>query len=328
MTWQLHNRLISEYSQLLANDQPIEIGQTALLVNKFFAYRIILGRMPQFSELLSLAENESTWREFLDTLLSSQEFRGRFDLIPSGLRFMSDVNGFRFWFNSSDREMGTRMAAGLYEPETVSILQRVVRPDMHCLDIGAQTGFYTCLMANLIGPGGEVNAFEPFNQSFELLETNVAENNWEDRVKIHNIAISDSNFDIRVGIASGMIVADSNGSNIIKATKIDDIRLDKVDFCKIDIEGHEPKAIRGMEQLLNRDAPIVLTEVNEYWLNQAGSSASEYIALLRDFQYELYKLENNLCELGDYVPKNQLENINVLALPCNQKDRILHVLRQ
>ena len=74
-----------------------------------------------------------------------------------------------------------------------------------------------------------------------------------------------------------MVVASKNGSHVIYSLKIDDMKLNRVNFCKIDIEAYEPKVISGMENLLRVTAPVVLTEVNQYWLTQAGRSAAEYM---------------------------------------------------
>ena len=74
----------------------------------------------------------------------------------------------------------------LYDPGTLELCSRLgVAPGWRCLDVGAQTGFYTCLMASRAGPGGSVVAIEPMPQSFELLARNVAENGYQDRVELH-----------------------------------------------------------------------------------------------------------------------------------------------
>ena len=239
---------------------------------------------------------------------------------------MSEVNGFRFWFDTMDRDMGVKMGAGCYEPETCSVIKKILRPGMICLDIGAQTGFFTCLMAQQVGVDGQVLAFEPMERSFKLLKLNIDENKWQDRVTLHHVACSDSSGEINVDIASGMVVANKNGHHIIKSLKIDDLQLNHVDFCKIDIEGHEPGAVRGMETLLRRDDPIVLTEVNQYWLNQAGSSASEYINLLVELGYKLFDIEKGLSEIKVYESEDELKNINILAISqkcCNEVEQLV-----
>ena len=309
------DQLTADLAELLSSNKPIEAGRSALLIDKLFTLRIVLGRMPGDAETGHLIDNDETYREFLSGVLESGEFSGRFDFIPPGMQLMSEINGFRFWFNTADREMGVRMAAGVYEPETVRFMRKVIKPGMRCLDIGAQTGFFTCLMASLVGANGEVIAFEPFATSYELLVRNVAENNWESRVRLRNIAVSDSDAEIRAGVVAGMVVADMNGVDIVKSVKLDNLEFSKIDFVKIDIEGHEPSALRGMQQLLKNDSPMILTEINEYWLNRAGSSAVQYISLLRSLDYELFKLDDELSPLGNYRPADALENINVVGLP-------------
>ena len=311
----VRDRLTADLAELLSGNSPIETGRSALLIDKLFTLRIVLGRMPGDAELNELLANTETYREFLSGVLESGEFSGRFDFIPPGKQFMSEINGFRFWFNTADREMGVLMGAGGYEPETVRFMKQVIKPGMRCLDIGAQTGFFTCLMASLVGVTGEVIAFEPYSSSYEVLLKNVAENNWESRVGLHNTAVSHSNSEITAGIVAGMVVADENGAVAIKCVRLDDLELDRIDFVKIDIEGHEPSAIRGMQRLLTEDSPIILTEINEYWLRRAGSSAGAYIALLRDLGYDLFELGKELSPLGDYQPKDVLENINVVGVP-------------
>lgn len=264
---------------------------------------------------IAYMSNRNTWREFINGLLSSREFSNRLDFLPDGKRLMSESNGFRFWFDTMDREMGAKMATGDYEPETCSLIKKLVKPGMRCLDVGAQTGFYTCMMAQLVGSDGEVIAFEPIDRSFNLLNKNIDENGWRDRVSFYHVACSSSSGEIVAGIESGMVVASSNGDHVIESLRIDDLTIGHVDFCKIDIEGHEPKAISGMEKLLATAAPVVLTEVNQYWLTQAGSSASEYMNLLGVLGYMLFDIENDFCEIKTYKPGSELENINILAVP-------------
>jgi FkbM family methyltransferase len=322
----IKDKLISDFDGILTDYLAIEYGQQVTTVDAVYAYRILLGRMPALGdELETLISNKSTWREFINGLLDSKEFSNKLDFLPNGKRLMSESNGFRFWFDTMDRDMGAKMAAGDYEPETASLIKKIIQPGMVCLDIGAQTGFYTCMMAQLAGTDGEVIAFEPMDRSFDLLNKNIEENGWQDRVSLHHVACSDSTGEISVGIAAGMVVANANGSHVIKSLKIDDMKLNHVDFCKIDIEGHEPKAISGMESLLRVSAPVVLTEVNQYWLAQAGSSASEYMDLLNDKGYMLFDIERGFIELKKYEPSSELENINILAIPKARRAEILRL---
>src|SRR5262249_18722168 len=148
----------------------------------FFAYRLLLGRNPDvLIELPQILSGRQTYREFLTDLLNSREFSYSSGYFPPGHQLMAEVEGFRFWFNTGDREMGVVMAMGMYEPHSVALLKALVRPGMRCLDVGAQTGFYTCLLALLAGETGRVYAVEPMPASYDMLTRNIAENSFQDR---------------------------------------------------------------------------------------------------------------------------------------------------
>ena len=54
----------------------------------------------------------------------------------------------------------------------------------------------------------------------------------------------------------------------IHAEKVDDVINEKIDFIRIDIEGHEPATIQVMEQIIAKYRPTILSEINEYWLKK------------------------------------------------------------
>lgn len=315
--------LCAQFRDLLREYEPIHLGRRPNPVDLVFAYRQLLGRMPlDPSELDQLLTWTGTWREFLQQLLASAEYRHQLGFLPAGLRLMSEANGFRFWFASEDREMGAKMAAGAYEPATVSLLSRLVRPTMRCLDIGAQTGYYTCHLARLVGSSGRVFSFEPMRQSFELLRQNVAENGWNERVRLYNVACADVGGRIEAAVASGMVVA-AKGGESVESLRIDDLDLTPIDFCKIDVEGFEPRVVQGMREVLVHSKPLLVTEVNEYWLQKGGTSSKAYCELLTRFGYRLFDIDDGLREVVAEAQRDGLANINVLALPLHRVEEVL-----
>ena len=315
--------LCVRFRDLVRDWEPIDVGRRPNPVDLVFAYRLLLGRMPgDPAELQALLDYSGTWREFLQQLLGSAEYGRQLGFLPAGLRLMSGANGFRFWFASADREMGATMAAGAYEPRTVALLARLVRPGMRCLDIGAQTGFYTCHFARLVGSGGRVFSFEPFGASFELLQLNVEENGWTDRVSLRNVACADAGGRIEAAVASGMMVA-ARGGELIEAIRVDDLDLAPIDVCKVDVEGFEPRVIEGMRELLRRSRPAIVTEVNEYWLRQAGSNSQAYCDLLRGLGYRLFDIDAGLREVATGLHRGELANVNLLAMPLHRAEEFL-----
>jgi len=300
-------KIIGEYS-------PINQSKETEFLDAIYAYRILLGRMPDTYELDNLSQGVGTWREFINTLISSKEFTTHTEFMPPGLEFMSDLNGLKFWFNTSDREMGAKMAMGIYEPEVAKIMKLYLEPDMYCLDIGAQTGFYSLIMAGYVGKSGKVFAFEPLDASFRLLKKNIHENRLEKIVSALNVACSSVTGSISASIVSNMVVADKKGRFQFDCVALDDVISETVHFCKIDVEGHEVQVLEGMKEIIKKHRPILITEMNEYWLSKSGSSIEGYASILIGNGYDLYDIDHGLIQL-DSVRSQPLRNVNVLALP-------------
>lgn len=299
-------------------------GAPVALADAFFTYRILLRRNPdEARDLPHLVASRETNRAFLARLLGCEEFRRTGGYLPAGRTLMAEVEGFRFWFDTGDREMGATMALGTYEPESVSLFKEILRPGMRCLDLGAQTGFFTCLMASIVGRGGSVEAFEPMPANFRLLEKNVAENRYSDRVRLHRLASSDVPSTIEGSLLSNMFVGGlvEGGEPIrLECVPVDDVVAGPIDFVKIDIEGYEPKAIRGMERLIRRHRPIIVSECNEYWLQQfSGVTSGDYVEQLRLLGYDVFRVGDLATPIrGDSLHLGILETVDIIAFPGGQ----------
>jgi FkbM family methyltransferase len=313
--------LAQEFMDIMCTYTPIDHGSELRAVDAFFAYRLLLGRMPDAqTELANLLELRGTYREFLTHLLGSPEFGRSRGYIPGGYMLMAEPEGFRFWFRTADREMGVAMGLGLYEPTSVALVKRLVQPGMRCLDIGAQTGFYTCLMASRAGAGGSVIAIEPMPQSFELLTRNVHENGYQERVELHPVGASDADGSLMVSEVSNMfVVAHVDGAQRveIQSRRLASLLSGPLDIVKIDIEGHEPAALRGMQDLLREFHPVIVTEANEYWLRRgSGCSSADYVAFLAELGYDVYVEEDLSTPLKVRgLELGELESINLVAFP-------------
>lgn len=242
-------------------------------------------------------------------------------LFPAGKELMAEINeGFRFWFNMNDKDMGVLMALGLYEPESVELIKTLIKPGMKCLDIGGQSGYYTCLMASLAGDQGRVYAFEPMPSNYRLLVKNVKENRYEGRVQHYNLACSNIADTMDAYEVSNMYVVgkvDGAKKVTIETVRVDDVIKDTIDFIKIDIEGHEPSAIEGMSSLIKSGRPIILSEINEYWLrNCSNSDGNKYVSALMAHGYEIFNV-NDLKKpiVANSLKLDILDKIDIIAYP-------------
>ena len=230
---------------------------------------------------------------------------------------MAELDGFRFWFRTEDREMGVRMALGLYENDEVSFIKSTVMPGMTCWDIGAQSGFYSCLIASLVGESGSVHAFEPMPENYQILGKNIAENGYMHIINARDVACSNVSGVIGMQAFSGMFVAtqDSNARSM-SCVRLDDLDIPKPEFIKLDVEGHEPAVLEGMSRFLEESDPVVLLELNNFWLEKCSNTNSR--AVLDWFQsigYSYRLLDGSRIKESVIagLESNPLECLNVIC---------------
>src|SRR5262249_28882977 len=82
------------------------------------------------------------------------------------------------------------LKSDIYELETQTALRKIVRPGMTVFDIGANTGYFSVFLADLVGPQGRVYSFEPFPANFRWLQENIKANRL-DQVQCFPLALSD-----------------------------------------------------------------------------------------------------------------------------------------
>src|SRR5687768_3144499 len=177
-------------------------------------------------------------------------------------------------------------------PLETELLRRLVNKNTVVLDIGANQGSYTCFLATI---AKEVHAFEPERNNLKLLIQNTHSLK---NVNIHYTALSDKN-----GYTYLHLCPTDTGmhrlypSKWCEGGKIDEVHtwaLDsytrvsniisnsKISFIKIDIEGYEYHAIRGMTKLIKRDKPTIMMEWHPPTLEEAGTNPKEFYNFMKD----------------------------------------------
>ena len=135
---------------------------------------------------------------------------------------------------------------------------------MRCIDAGAHIGFYTCLMASLVGKLGTVHAFEPMASHFELLRRNIDENDFQSIVQAHQLACSEAPGHITASKISNMYVMGQVGDAervTVSAVRLDDIIGDVIDFVKLDDERPRSK-LRGIKTLKTQNLRTIPSEAS------------------------------------------------------------------
>lgn len=167
------------------------------------------------------------------------------------------------------------------EPAFMSILRQELAPGMTAIDIGANIGYVTLIMAKLVGPSGQVYAIEPHPRNYRILLKNIEANGYGNYVFPYEMGISNVNG------ALAFHVSDASNLHSMSATKhtktsisvpvstLDEFMKGKSSpgFIKMDIEGHEVEALDGMHETLRQaESPVrILMEVHPMYYSETHS---------------------------------------------------------
>lgn len=186
----------------------------------------------------------------------------------------------------------------------ISLLEKYIEPGMVIADIGANIGFYAGILSRLAGPQGKVHCFEPDAINFRRLQKTVSGLN---NVSIHQKAVGPKTGVIKIYTSPNLNVdhrtyePESYESVFeVSAVSLDDYLSafnHKVDFIKMDIQGFEMEAIKGMQKVLEKNPGLrMISEFWPYGVRKAGSSVLQYFDRLRELDFQLSLLTENGLE--------------------------------
>ena len=198
---------------------------------------------------------------------------------------------------------------GTCEPEVIHAMRKIIRPGDFVIDGGANIGFFTMTMADLVGRDGRVMAFEPGQNNLWKLQENVRINR-KLNVEIVGQPLWSEVTDVELhmcdhGGRNALAKNDlSRGVHKTKSTTIDAECYDRAArLIKLDIEGSEEAALRGAERQLECFAcPFIIAEMNEEALHLLGSSQSKLREFMQEWGYQAFLLRPD-GELPCYVPR-------------------------
>ena len=180
----------------------------------------------------------------------------------------------------------TTLLGGGFERTELELELRLARPATTAVDVGANVGLHTSVLASAVGPGGHVLAFEPEPSNCSRLQENVVRNGFTN-VEIHRVALQDrpGHAVLHLGAdpmyhSTGTIFEDRAAGRdiVVEARILDDVWREagspSVSFVKIDTEGTEFEVLKGTERLLDAERPALLIETRdpriEPWLAAWG----------------------------------------------------------
>lgn len=217
------------------------------------------------------------------------------------------------------------IAEGKWFEKEMEFWRSWIKRGMTVIDVGANVGVYTFNAALQVGSEGRVLAVEPFSGCVRCLQETCRINqlSW---VTICAGAASDRNGTLRILLHSASelneVVSDDVIANALTGSfeevpcftldsLIERENLKKVDFLKIDAEGHELAVLEGSNQILTQFFPVILYE------NIGGSrgSNSQVAEHLKNKGYKLFRYQPYKQELIPVNPENFHEQLNLIAVP-------------
>lgn len=208
---------------------------------------------------------------------------------------------------------------GCWEEHLFMIYSNFIKPEHIIIDAGANIGFHTIQFAKL---GKLVYAFEPQSMVFNILSTNILFNDLTDKVKHYRLGLYDKKTELHMqGVEQ---FTDENGyinyggrgvtDEIVETERVDLVRwddyfsdVDRIDFMKMDIQGAELSALKGMESILNKCKPWMLLENYD---NENDAPVIEYLLGLGYTVYRpmtIFPNEDCICLHNDIESHSEIQ---------------------
>ncbi len=208
-----------------------------------------------------------------------------------------------------------------YDEELAWLMIRVLKPGDLAIDVGANLGFFTLLMSQLVGETGRVLAFEPVAKNIELLRQHLVDNNMSANVFAYDNPLWKEEKLVEFHISS-----DDNGGSALwppgkwwgneqtrlnpQSTQVWAMTLDSVmlpekrpKLIKIDTEGADQAILEGGLRMLRGKPEYIVTELNPFGMKQLGYSTESFRIFMKGFGYDLFFLHSSDL-MPSYVPDN------------------------
>ncbi len=194
---------------------------------------------------------------------------------------------------------------GFREGEQLHLVRKTLKPGMCVLDIGGNIGYYTCLIARMVGEEGRVYAIEPDPENCALLRKNVGLNGYDRLVEVEELGLSEAcgerEFHL-AGVSNRHSFHDlsvdpgdehsGDGRGSIKVRVVDLATFlegrRRPDYLRMDVEGHEVEILRDLAAVaVGSDwRPSVMFEAHPWHYNAGERDIRRPLKALFELGYE------------------------------------------
>tara|TARA_Y100000994_G_scaffold213187_1_gene188374 strand:- start:169 stop:939 length:771 start_codon:yes stop_codon:yes gene_type:complete len=184
-----------------------------------------------------------------------------------------------------------------YEPTTHDYIKKLImKKPGNIIHAGTSFGDMIPSFSQIIGKEYILYAFEPNLENYILCKKTIEENHINNTI-LFNVALSS-----KIGFAKlqtidekniplgGRSIICENGNKIVNTIKIDNLDIDNLSCIHLDIEGHELLALKGAENTIKKNLPVIYIEDNKSncsnYLNSIGYIKTNEIPNLDIWEYK------------------------------------------
>lgn len=213
-------------------------------------------------------------------------------------RLLPVAHGYQLHLDPTDGDQ-CMMYYGFYGSGILHCAREILRPGDTALDVGGQLGFFAAAFAQLVGPTGRVGTFEPDPRVWPRLTAGI-EANVELNVIPRNAAVaaSEGTMTLHVSPTAGwstLIDCDYPEVESVDVQTVtldglrsrEDLGWDRLRLIKIDVEGAEIEALRGMATVLDQHRPYLICEMNVDCLVDNGRAPDDLLQQIQGHGYQI-----------------------------------------
>jgi FkbM family methyltransferase len=248
---------------------------------------------------------------------------------------------FGAWWLAEKSALDHELIYNDFEKMEMQFVQKLLRPGMTVLDVGAHHGLYTLLASKRVEWDGKVIAFEPSPRECARLRKHLRWNRCSN-VQVMNCALGEepgeTDFyvvhEFQDGCNSLRPPAIDERTNTVRTQirRLDDVlaglQVGEVDFIKLDVEGAELSVLSGAMKLLQGESrPAILAEVQDIRTQPWGYPAREILHHLVRLDYRWFAI----AAKGALLPIScnyETYDANLVALPAERAEEFLELLGQ
>jgi FkbM family methyltransferase len=232
-----------------------------------------------------------------------------------------DYGGVKIAVDRAEPVISRFIESGEYERYMVAFFQKVLRPGMTMIDIGANIGLFSLLAAKLVGETGHVYSVEASGENARLLLYSARLNGFKN-IQLFPLAVGDVNgytlYQSHIGANGALLTNPGKGAEfssesilhpscqVVPMARLDSLVTGPVDVIKLDIEGAEGLALRGGLNLIRTNRPLITSEASYEMLDRVSRiTLHDYFLMIRSLGYRQFLIDRESGELEEVIDLGQ-----------------------